>query len=649
MPISYQDRTATRVTRGLLLTLTALGAPAFAQQAFPTESKLTESEPITVIASRTPVTVPDVASSLTVITRDTILALDPPQAVDLLRLAPGVDIARSGPTGSQTQVRLRGSEANQTLVFVDGIASNDPASADEFRWEFLPADGLEQVELIRGPQSALWGSEALGGVVSATTFEPGTTSRAYAAGQFGSFDTIDLSAAAALADDTKGISVLGTYFDTDGTDAFSGGPVEREGFDSFTLTGKAHIAPTPDAKLGIVARYQESDIEFDGNDPVTFARADTLSASENRQFAVRAYGEATLAGIWTHRLDGSWLQTDNTNTLDDVVQTVTDGETFRLVYQNDLEITTGAFEHRLTSAVEFRGQSFSASDTIFGGLSDQKVDRERVSVIGDYAVRHDRFDVGASVRHDDHDTFRNATTFRVAGAVRVHGGFQLRGSVGEGFATPTFTEQFGFFPASFIGNPDLEPEESFGWDAGVVWSDGTTRVEATYFEADLEDEIVTVFDAAFNTTAANATGESERQGVELSGETVLGPVRLIASYTFLDADEQVEAGGPLVREIRRARHSADLIAIADLGPVEVAATANYVGDRTDLDFGAFPAATVTLGDYVLANLSARYRLTDRIALTARVDNILDEDYEDVLDFETQGISAHGGITVSFGG
>ncbi|MGB7404273.1 MAG: TonB-dependent receptor plug domain-containing protein, partial [Pacificimonas sp.] len=262
----------------------ALPACAFAQA----------DEQIVVTAARTPVPLADVAASLSVIDETIIEAVDVPQVVDLLRLAPGVSISRSGPTGAQTQVRLRGAEANHTLVFVDGIEANDPASGNEFRWEFLSAEGVERVELLRGPQSALWGSEALAGVVAVETFAAGEGTSAFGSAQYGSFDTLEVSAGLADGGDDHGVSLLGSWYDTDGIDGFARGPVERDGFDSLNLTAKAHLDPGATGRLSLVARYSENDSKFDGNDPVTFQRADTANASEHRAFAVRGAAAFTI-------------------------------------------------------------------------------------------------------------------------------------------------------------------------------------------------------------------------------------------------------------------------------------------------------------------------------------------------------------------
>ena len=330
--------------RSLVFVSAALAplAPLCAQEwsaSLPLEEAVPPAPPIVVTASRQPVLAPLVAGSLTVVEEPLIEALDLPQAVDLLRLAPGTSVSRSGPVGSQTQVRIRGAEANHTLVFVDGIEANDPGSSNEFRWEYLPAAGLEQVELLRGPASALWGSEALGGVVAVTSYAPSVREEGFGSAQYGSFDTYDFAGGVRGGSGDAAMSLSGSYYETDGIDSFAGGPLERDGFDNLAVTGKAQLAPDERGELGLVLRYADSRTEFDGFDPASFQRADTADASENEQFAARGYGAlALLDGRWTHRIEGSWLGTRNRNFRGGLALNGVEASSFRLFYQSGLEL-----------------------------------------------------------------------------------------------------------------------------------------------------------------------------------------------------------------------------------------------------------------------------------------------------------------------
>jgi vitamin B12 transporter len=206
--------------------------------------------------------------------RETIEALSLPLASDLFRLSPGLSVASTGPRGTQTQVRIRGAEANHTLLFVDGIRFNDPAAGNEARFELLATDLLSRIEVVRGPQSALWGSEALGGVIAVDTPGPGSSAIA-ALAEYGSLDSV--RAAGQLATQVGAVSLSGTgsYLRSDGIDSFGSGG-ERDGFRNQSGSVKAVFRPSPTGELGLVGHYVEGRSEFDGFDPATFRRADTL-------------------------------------------------------------------------------------------------------------------------------------------------------------------------------------------------------------------------------------------------------------------------------------------------------------------------------------------------------------------------------------
>jgi vitamin B12 transporter len=610
---------------------------------------LTIDPELVVTAARQPVAIDATPALVDIIDTRSIESVETPQLVDLLRLAPGVSIARAGSVGAQTQVRLRGAEANHTLVFVDGIEANDPASSGEFRWETLAADGIDRVELLRGPQSALWGSEAIGGVVAVTSRDPGLSPGFFGSAEGGSFDTLRLAGGVDAGSDKAGIVVQASRFETDGIDSFSGGISERDGFRSLTASAKAVLRPTERGEIVLVARHVTSRAEFDGFDPTTFLRADTPDQTRIRSTALRAH--VRLNAPWRHELFGTYLTTDNINRSGDTFVNRTDAETFRAGYQTGFTLSTGAIEHRLTGAAEYREQIFTARDEGFFGGTNQRRRRDRVSLIADYGLAAGALAVSASIRHDDNDRFANATTWRLAARYGTGDGWSLNASAGRGVTDPTFTEMFGFFPGSFVGNPDLKPERAFGWDVGIGYRRGPVTANIGYFDVDLEDEIVSTFDpATFLSSVANATGSSRRRGVEASVSVAPRPwLSLAGHYTYLDADEGQVAGAARVREVRRASHTAGVSATAELGTATVSLLANYVGPRRDVDFDSFPARDVSLGDYVLATMSASVPLGKAFTLTARVENLFDVQYEDVFGYATQGIAAYGGLRVRWGG
>ena len=598
-------------------------------------------QPIVVTGAREPVAQADAPVSSTVIGEEALEALSLPAGIDVLRLVPGVAVAQSGPRGSQAQVRIRGAEANHSLLFVDGIRFNDPAAGNEARFELLATDLLSRIEVVRGPQSALWGSEALGGVIAVETADPFARQGLAALGEYGSLDSVRASAQAALRTGDVGLSATASYLSSDGIDSFGAGG-EKDGFDQRSLGLRAAWRPAEGQELGVTAFYVAGTSAFDGNDPVTFLRADTLDETKNRIAALRGWGRLESGG-WTLSADASFLDSANRNRLAGEPLNSTFGK--RVTLGGQLSRSFGG--HRLTAALDHQNEEFSARDQIYFGASDQDRSRHLTALVGEWHARwSDAVATDVAVRHDSFSAYEDATTLRASLLVRPAAGWTLHGGYGDGIAQPTFYDLYGFFPAFFTGNPDLRPERSQGWEAGLRWQKGAARLGATVFTARLEDEIVDIFVGGSSTTR-NADGKSRRRGVELFADWRVSPaLALSANYTYLDADERRNAGDAALREVRRPRHSANVAAYGEAGRLSYGATVAYVGARTDTDFDIFQ--TVRLGAYALASARVGWRLTDSLEAYARVENALGDEYQDVAGYATAGRTVHAGLRLRLG-
>jgi vitamin B12 transporter len=604
-----------------------------------------QADTIVVTASREAVPAREAAVSATVFDRATIEALALPLTSDMLRLAPGVSVAASGPRGTQVQLRIRGAEANHSLLFVDGIRFNDPAAGNEARFELLTNDALSRVEVVRGPQSALWGSEALGGVIAVET---GAAPGFSALGEYGSQDSARASAEAAVQAGDVALSGAAGWVKSDGIDSFGAGG-DLDGFENRSASLKAVLSPLPGAELGLAGHWIESESEYDGLDPVMFRRADTLDATDNRIFALRGWAGAERGG-WSLLIDGSYLDSANRNRLGEAPLNSTFGDRFTAGAQISRTLALGVGSHRLTGAVEHEGEGFRTVGQAVFGAPDQDRTRDLTAWIGEWRGEWSSAVVtDIAVRHDRFSDFADATTFRASLQVRPARGWTLHGGYGEGIARPTFFDLFGFFPGSFVGNPTLRPESSRGWEAGVRWAKDRTSVGLTGFSHDLRDEIVPTFDpATFLSSAANAEGKSRRRGIEVDATHRFGALMLAANYTYLDAEERLMPARPAVREPRRPKHSANLVATGSLGPLQLGGSLAYVGKRRDPDTDFFPAPVVTLGDYVLASLKLGYAITPALEAYARVENAFDADYQDVLGYRTPGRTIYAGLRVRLG-
>lgn len=622
----------------------ALFLPLLAQSqtATQTADPVAPDDEVVVTATLLPPRAEEIASA-TLLPQRTIDALSPPLVSELLRLAPGVSVSTSGAPGSQTQVRIRGAEANHTLLFVDGIQLNDVSGGNEARFETLATDGVGRIEFVRGPQSALYGSEALGGVLALST---PTTAVPAGEGLFelGSHGNRRAAARASVA----GVSVGGSLQSSRGIDVLGGGTGDRDGYENRTAYLSARGPVLGELTGQLAARYIDHDVEFDGTDPLTFRRADTTDATRTRTGALRgalAYGgETGFAG----GVDAQYLRSSARNRNAAAALNRTRGE--RLRFGGDARYMfaglLGTGDLSAIARVEHEEEDFVARDQAFGGGTDQDRSRRRTAVVGQVRGQFGPVVADVAVRHDAFNRFEDATTVRAGALVEVADGLTVAGSYGEGIAQPTFFDLFGFFPGSFRGNPDLRPERSRGYEFSLRYEGARAQASVTGFSNRLRDEIVgvRVDPVRFIGSTANASGRSRRRGVEVAGELrPLPGLRVAANYTYLDANDQRDAGVLRLREIRRPKHSGNLYSDFETGPVTLGAAASYVGRRRDSDFNSFPAPRVTLDDYVLLSARAEYRIADKIGLFVRGENLANSDFEDAVGYETPGRGVHAGI------
>lgn len=567
--------------------------------------------------------------------------------LESLRALPGISVATSGPKGSQTQIRIQGAEANHTLLIVDGIRFNDPAAGNEARFELLNGDGMN-AWVARGTLSALYGSEAIGGVVSLNSgsapvsgywveglAEGGTqaSARGYAVGK-------------ATAGKVNMVARAG-WQRSRGIDSFDGRG-DRDGFDSRSASFKAVYYPLEDHdfELGAVGHWIEGESEYDGLDPLTFRRADTLDKTRNRIGAVRAWVQGE-SGPWSLTLDGSFLASANRNLLADAPLNRTAGRRFTASAQ--LGRVKGG--HKAFLLAEHQGEDFRARDNGFFGAADQDRSRDLDAVSAEWEAEWSGWlTTSFALRHDRFSAFKDATSVRAAAILKPASGWEAIASYGEGTAQPSFYDLYGFFPGSFAGNPDLRPERSEQWQASISWKrDRKLRFELSAFTARLRDEIVDVFDpATFRSTTVNAAGVSRRRGIEALAEVrIAREAKLQLNYGWLDAEERQAAGALPVREVRRPRHSGTASVHGESGRFLWGASLAYVGKRRDLDFDLFPARTVVLDDYVLASARLGWRVLNGLELYVRAENALDARYQDVIGYRTPGRSVHAGLRFDF--
>jgi vitamin B12 transporter len=603
-----------------------------------------DSNTIVVTAARAPETAAETAASVVVIDQQRIERFGEPLIAALLRLTPSAAVAVSGPAGSLTEVRIRGAEANHTLLFIDGIRANDPASGNAPRFELLNADLASRIEVVRGPQSALWGSEAIGGVVAVDGAD--TVRGVTAAAETGSFGFRRARASTGLTSGPANLALAVGWQRARGIDSFNG-EGDRDGYRNLSGRLRGTWTLGPAVELGVAAIALTGMSAFDGFDPVTFLHADTLDSSRNRLFAGRLSSRlGTDSGAWRGEVAASWLGSSNRNLLAGDALNRTRGRRATLSAQVEHGFTTGPIAHRLIAAAEHEQERFRARDTVYGGFTNQDRTRQHDALTVEWRGEGDPLVGDVAVRHDRFNRFKDATTLRASLLARIGGGWSLTASYGEGIAQPTFFDLYGFFPGLFVGNPALKPERSRGGETSVRYRGRRLSGTLTWYRQRLTDEIIDTPD--FSSTV-NRAGRSRRSGVEAELAMLLAQdLRLTANYAFLDASEPAASPVGRLRESRRPRHSGSIALDGKRDRLTFGASLAYAGARRDTDFDVFPAQPVRLGAYWLAEARLAYAVTDRVALFARTANAFDANYQDVFGYRTEGRSIYAGIRFAAG-
>ncbi len=597
--------------------LAALAGPAWAEEvevltADPLPEVVVTATRLPAIAARTP--------GARVIDGATIERRGAVFAADILADVPGLSVVRSGAFGGVAQVRIRGANPGKTLVLIDGVPVNDPAEINgAYDFSGLELGDVARVEVLSGPQSSLWGSDAIGGVIAFTTREvDGVRAEAEA----GSFDTLRGRLTLGVANDTYALGAWVSRFSTDGVSAAdeANGNREADGFDSTTLGAKGRYALTPAARVDGSLRWSRSEADIDGFPAPSFALADTFDTTESEQWS--GFGRLTLRALGlTHQisLSASDIARDTISAFPSTF------EADRQVWRWQVD---GAAGRRLTYA--FGAEREDTAGSLSSGLQEEL---GTTSAFGTASVQAtERLSLTAALRWDDTDDFGSETTGRVSAALDLDGGFILSGAWGTGFKAPSISQavcDFCFAPRPF---PVLRPESADGVEVALGWTapDGQLDGRVTVYRLNVEDQISYVSGRYIN------IAETRTDGIEAEATARLGGgFDLSLAYAWTDArDETTDA-----RLLRVPEHAGSATLAWTGERLSGALTIRAEGDQDD-------AGGVRDG-FVTANLNGAYQLTDAVALTARIENLADERYQQVLGYGEPGRSAYVGVRLRY--
>lgn len=629
-----------------LVSLLALAAAvpsfAFADAAF-------EVDQVVVTAGRTPEKMSEVSTSTTVIDAATLKKTQAVVVSDLLSRTPGVSVTRNGGVGGSTQLRIRGAETDQTVVLIDGVKLNDPSSTGGgYNFATLLAGNLSRIEVLRGSQSTLWGSQAIGGVVNLLTAVPNGPLGTELAAEAGSRDTGYGRAALGAGGDWGGWRIAGAYYTTDGVSALgkSYGGKEKDGYRNAGLSGRLDLNLTDWAAVDLRASYASARNEFDGFPAPTYAFADSPEYGKTKELV--SYAGLRLShfdGALKNRLGFAYTQTDRDNydPSSSVAKTFdARGENSRLEYQGTWTISD---ELRATFGAETERSWFrTAAPSTFNPTPTP--DRHAASIDSLYlqltAKPAPGLTVTGGVRQEDHSTFGDASVFQAGATYTPNEGTTIfRANYGEGFKAPSLYQLY-----SIYGNDGLQPEESESVDLGVEHNllEGRVRVAATWFKRDITNQI----DFVSNNTPPNFGGYAnfaltKSSGVELETMIKVTPAFVVtANYTNMDAINH-SPGAVGKRLQRRAGETANLNADYDwANGLTTGLSVQYVGESYDN-----VANTRRLKSYALFDLRAAYPVNDAFEVFGRVENLFDKEYQTIYRYGSVGRGAFAGVRAKF--
>ena len=604
------------MTRSLLLaTAAAVFLPAHALARETPDDPLPE---VVVTATRLPSVAQDTPGAR-VIDRETIESRGAVFAADILPDVPGLSVYRAG-FGGVTSVRMRGAAQDKSLVLVDGVPVNDPSQpAGGFDFAGFDLGDIERIEVLSGPQSSLWGSDAIGGVIAFTTRElDGIRVEAEA----GSLDTARGRLAMGTVGDRYALGAFVSRFQTDGVSAAAAG-TEDDGFENTTFGVTGRFAVSDRVEIDGRVRHSDSFADIDG-----FGPADTLDTADT-------VNRSGLARVTVH--DALGLDHQFVAAASDI-ERITDSA-FPSTYEGEHRLWRWQADRRGTGAVAWAfGLEREETEAFLNGYSaGLGVDSAFATVRWEPLQR---LTLNLGLRHDSTDDFGGETTGRISAAYRLEGGFVLSGAWGTGFKTPSVSQAVCDFCFVLPGTgvAPLVPEYARGGEIALGWrsADGRFDGRATVYRLEIEDQIDGFFDpASFEFYYVNID-RTRTDGVELEGHAALGGgFDLDLAYAWTDAIDE-GTGTAILRVPEQA-------ASATLGwrgrRLSAALTVRAEGDMPD--------SGGTRAGFVTANLNAGYDLSDTVTLTARVENLADETYEQLLGYGEPGRAAWVGVRLRY--
>jgi vitamin B12 transporter len=592
------------------------------------------------------------ASSVTVLTEEDLAKTKKNNLYDILRNEAGVNIVQSGGPGKLTTINIRGGNPSHTLILIDGVEVNMPSDPTTiYDFANLPVSNIERVEILRGPQSTLYGSDAMAGVINIFTKKGDDTPAYYLNAEAGTYKSYSGSAGLSGSLNSFNYNLTLSGMTTGGFSSASEkyGNTEKDEAENKIAGGRLGYSFSDNIILNLVSKFTSADADYDqfggpgGDDPTyLFNMEETV---------IRPELKITL-GIWEQVIGTSYYRTlrkysfDSTSAYFAYSNSYYDGKKYKIDWLNNIRLSERNLlsigidaekENAVSNYLEYNSTYIYESS-----FPESEMNTVGVFLQGNSELFTDAH-LSGGLRYDNHNIFGSIVTYRIAPVYYIRNtGTKIKATFGTGFKTPSL---FNLYDPTF-GNKDLDPEESTGWDLGFeqYFPDENIMLGLTYFS----NQYKNLFGSDENFRTININ-EAETEGLEFYYSYIpVRQVELKLNYTYTKSvDKNPELDESERRLLRRPDHKAGLR--LNYKPVEkLSLNLEYIytGLRKDKDFSSFPAALLDLDPYSLINIAGTYRLKEYLELYTRFENILDEDYEEVYGYGTAGFSVYGGIKFS---
>ena len=580
---------------------------------------------VVVTADRIESTTAETTSDVVVIKGDDIKKMNIQFVSDVLREVPDINLVQNGGPGQTATIFMRGGDSTQTLVMIDGIKVKT-TTIGSFDFSGLVAEDIERIEIVKGPQSTMYGSEAMSGVINIVTKKGKGLPKVDASVEAGSFNTYNSTVSVSGGGERSDYRLTGSSLSTEGISAAKKG-AEKDGYGNDSVSGKFGLKPSEKLELEIAGKYNHDRAELDGFDFTTRQAVDDLNYVQRGEHSVLSgRGKLLLLNAWEQILTVSRVKDSLTSS---------DPDTAFNNYHISSGMDTVDWQHNiyfsdfstLTAGVEYRQETGTNT-----GSFDTAIRNKAWYLNDKLKLAQEKFILSAGLRRDEHDVSGAKTTYRIGASYDLaSAALRIKGNYGTGFRAPTFNELF--YP--YYGNLDLKPEESRAWDLGLekTMFANTAVFSVAYFEQNYRNLI----DTDTTTWLAANISRAEARGIE-SAVTVLPSenIRIKAGHTYMNAKDQ-DSGNRLPR---RPGDKLNLSTEYYTDDTSVIVSYAFVGQRYD------STAQRNLASYNLVNVSANYAVSKRLTLFARMDNVFNTNYEEAGSYGTPGFSVFGGVRIS---